>query len=67
VDIPLDGCVEQVGLRNNYLSSPLFSLSFSIFNRILLNGLFFIAAEGRYRISLPSDAISEPDLALLWH
>jgi hypothetical protein len=56
-----------VGLRNNYLSSPLFSLSFSIFNRILLNGLFFIAAEGRYRISLPSDAISEPDLALLWH
>ena len=46
VDIPLDGCVEQVGLRNNKLSSPpLFSLSFSIFDRLLLNEIF-ITAEG---------------------
>jgi hypothetical protein len=46
VDIPLDGCVEQVGLRNNKLSSPLPLFSFFlIFNRLLLNEIFF-TAEG---------------------
>jgi hypothetical protein len=64
--------VEQVGLRNNnYLSSPPSSLSFSIFNRILLNGLFSLLQlkediEYHFRQfkRIPSGTISEPDLTL---
>jgi hypothetical protein len=62
--------VEQVGLRKtNSLHPSLFSLSFSIFHRLLLNE-FFITAEGRHRITTSVSSKGQDQGSIseqIWH